>query len=278
MATILGTPPPPSEINTPPTPRLGFDDSWEPYAPRKSRRVSSQRAQRAAQTPPPQLSSHNLRTSHSSPPSTATKSSSTNTAGTISPPSTISKNRITKTPHMRDGRRVSGALNDDTTATAATALGLFPEPSERKMDTHRSVTTQRTTGMLPTPAKTPQKRLTETVSGITSIARNLFPVRPETVDEVMPSPRKGRKKYSGFTLDSFGAEDEESASIQIYTDSNERIPEVDMHPDNPFYGDTAPPPEPTKRSSKRRKIMIPGEGEQSLEEAEQRGDGLVYVL
>lgn len=276
MAARLGTPPPPGTINAPPTPRLGFDDDWEPYAPRKSNR---QRAQRAAQTPPPQSSNHNLRTTHSSPPATVKKTSSTNMPGsTISPPSTIPKKRTSKNSHASDARRVSGALSEDSMASAAAALGLPSTSSVPKKDTHRSATTQRTNGMLPTPAKTPKKRPTETASGITSIARNLFPVRPESVDEVMPSPKKGRKKYSGFTLDSFSAEDEGTSSIEIYTDSHERIPEVDMHPDNPFYGAAHPPPEPTKRASKRRKINVPGEGEQTLEEANKRDDGLVYVL
>jgi hypothetical protein len=133
--------------------------------------------------------------------------------------------------------------------------------------------------MLPTPAKTPKKRPSETSAGITSIARNLFPIRAETIEEAMPSPKKkGRKKYTGFTLDSFGAEDDEATPIQIYTDSHDRVPEVDLSADNPFYGEASAPSEPTKRMSKRRKIIIPGEAEQAVEEAEQREDGLVYVL
>jgi hypothetical protein len=144
-----------------------------------------------------------------------------------------------------------------------------------KMDSQRSLTTAQN-GMLPTPAKTPKKRPTEENPNITTIARNLFPVRPDSVDELMPSPRKGRKNY---TLGSFSTEEDEPAPIRIYTDSNERIPEVDLNPDNPFYGEqVAPVPEPTKRLSRRRTITIPGEGEQTLEEAEKREDGMVYVL
>jgi hypothetical protein len=147
------------------------------------------------------------------------------------------------------------------------------------MDSQLSLTTSRN-GM-PTPAKTPKKRPTEENSRITTIARNIFPARPDSVDELMPSPKKkGRKSY---TLGSFSTEEDELDPIHIYTDSNERIPEVDLDPDNPFYGGAAaaaaaPAPEPIKRFSKRRTVTIPGEGEQTLEEAEKREDGMVYVL
>ncbi len=97
----------------------------------------------------------------------------------------------------------------------------------------------------------------------------------------MPSPKKnrGRKRYTGYTLDSFEAQ-EEDTPIPIYTDSHDRVPEVDMSQDNPFYGDSqTTEPEPSKtRASKRRKITVPGEGEQSIEDLEQREDGMLYTL
>lgn len=181
---------------------------------------------------------------------------------------------------MMGGRRVSGALNDDNTASAASALGIPTPYSQSKMDSQRSTAVSRNNGMLPTPAKTPKKQVSEISAGITSIARNLFPVRPETVEEVMPTPkRKNRKKYTGFTLDSFEAEDDEAVDIQIYTDSHDRVPEVDLGADNPFYGEASnAQPKPTKRMSKRRKISVPGETDQTIEEVEKREDGLIYVL
>jgi hypothetical protein len=131
--------------------------------------------------------------------------------------------------------------------------------------------------MLPTPAKTPQKRPDEYAPAINTIARNLFPIRSGSDEEVMPSPKKRNKKYTGLTLDSFEAEDD--TPIHIYTDSHDRVPEVDLSPDNPFYGEgSVAVPEPTKRASKRRKITVPGEGVQSLEELQKREDGLIYTL
>ena len=148
------------------------------------------------------------------------------------------------------------------------------------MELGRSTTTVNNNGMLPTPAKTPTQKPTVVAPGIRSIARNLFPIRGETAEDAMPSPKKkGHKQHSGCTLGSFGAEDGD-IQIAIYTDSHDRVPEVDLSADNPFYGQSgaAAQPEPSKRSSKRRKIVIPGEGEQTIEEAERREDGLIYVL
>jgi hypothetical protein len=202
------------------------------------------------------------------------------TTSSPSSPPTASKKNISKNPPIIGGRRVSGALDYDSTASAAAALGISPPKSERNMEANRSTITVHDNSMLPTPAKTPKKRPSEAAPGIAAIARDLFPIRAETVEEVMPSSKKkGRKRYTGFTLDSFEAEDEDATPIQIYTDSHDRVPEVDPSADNPFYGkNSIAQPEPTKRSSKRRKITVPGEGEQTLEETEQREDGLVYVL
>jgi len=249
-------------MRTPSTPRLGYSDNYEPYSPRRQSARVSQRA-RLAHTPPPKGSKTVASTNMSSPPPTS--------------PQTASKKLPKKQTNMDSGRRVSGALNYSSTASAAVALGLSAPPTKGEKEARRS-TLIRNTGMLPTPDKTPKKRPSEAAPAITAVARTLFSNRSETIDEAMPSPKKkGRKKYTGFTLDSFGPE--EDRGIQIYTDSHDRVPEADSSTDNPFYGlVTDTQPEPTKRSSKRRKITIPGEGELSLEEAEQREDGMVYVL
>ena len=129
---------------------------------------------------------------------------------------------------------------------------------------------------MPTPNKTPKKR-SDTTTDINAIARNLFPIRSEPAGEVMPALKKGRKKYKGFTMNSFEAE-EDGQPIQIYTDSHDRVPEADLSGSNPFYGSSSTVPEPTKRASKRRKITVPGEGDLPADEVEHREDGLVYVL
>lgn len=127
--------------------------------------------------------------------------------------------------------------------------------------------------MLPTPSKTPSKPPTkEGVKGLQSFARNLF----QSEEDVMPNNKKrAPKRYSGMTLDSFTAEAADD-SIEIFTDSRERLPERDERAENPFYGETVA--EPTKRRSKRRNVSVPGEKSHTVEEASERQDGMVYVF
>lgn len=241
---------------------------------RKSARVSSRRSQGTTTTPSPH-SSYNLRGSSTSPGSAMNDMPSGNPQ---SPTISVTKKRGAKSLLGGDTRRVSGALNEESTAQAAASLGLPTTNSESKMTSLPSTSLLRKNGMLPTPTKTPKKSPNKVAPGITSIARNLFPVRYDNPDDAMPTPRRGRKKYGGRNLDCFQAE-EKDTPIQIYTDSHDRVPEVDLSDDNPFYGNkSVAVPEPTKRSADRRKVEIPGEGEISLDEAMQRQDGAVYVL
>ena len=80
-----------------------------------------------------------------------------------------------------------------------------------------------------------------------------------------------------MTLESFTVEEPE-ASISIFTDSRDRVPEKDRGEDNPFWGnnhveETAPRPR-----GKRARVHIAGEGNRPMDEALDREDGLVYVL
>ncbi|KFX90505.1 hypothetical protein V490_06412 [Pseudogymnoascus sp. VKM F-3557] len=253
MAGAATTPPPTSRIRIPPTPRLGLEDDYQPYARRKSTRVASQR-ESSAQTPPP-ASSHNLRSANSSPQSTAKHSASG--SSNITPPSTISRKRANKSKLLGD--------DSQTTRRASSPQGFYSSIGTRNE-------------MLPTPAKTPQKRAETKSSTITSIARNLFPVRHETVEQAMPSPKRRGKKYKGFTLDGFGEDEDES--IAIFTDSKERLPEVDASSDNPFYGpEVITAEEPSKRGSKRRRPTAreSNGAEEEIKDGE-RKDGLVYVF
>ncbi|KAH6678653.1 hypothetical protein B0J14DRAFT_327887 [Halenospora varia] len=270
------TPPPPTRIRTPTTPRLGtFNDDYQPYSPRKSSRIS-ERA-RANNNSPPATPGRKIRAIPSSPKSA--KRSSTSTSNLPTSPQTATKKRFAKSPSEMGGRRVSGALNFDTTASAAASLGLqTPHRTDKmkKSDIPRPVAAIRGNGMLPTPDKTPSRRAEKTDPAVSSVARTLFSVSSATAEEAMPTPKKKGKKYKGFTLDSFETEDE---PIAIFTDSHERVPEPDDHSDNPFFGEGAKAvPEPTKPSTKRRKITVPGEGEFDYAEVEKRTDGYIAVF
>ncbi|KAL7900201.1 hypothetical protein HDV63DRAFT_370610 [Trichoderma sp. SZMC 28014] len=252
-ATPSTPPAPSSSIRTPPAPRLGYHDSWEPYSPpRKSARLSAQRV--SARTPSPQPATRQAISS----PRAAAKSAAQSSAAMASP---ISSPRKKRQPAADSVRRVAAALATESAA---------PSGSKDKSVAGRAVAASSL--MLPTPSKTPQKPPTsKETAEIQSFARNLFPAE----DADVSSPRKRRsKKYSSIALEGFRAEVEED--IEIFTDSQERIPKKDDSKLNPFVGN-ATSAEPSKRRTKR-KVMVPGEGAQSVDEAARRDDGLIYVF
>ncbi|KAI1373567.1 hypothetical protein F4677DRAFT_219235 [Hypoxylon crocopeplum] len=239
----FSTPSPPGRVRTPNTPRFGYADSWEPFSPRKSARISAQRS--IQRTPSPRPSSHyNTRAS--------TKSTSSDIFST--PTTSPQKKRA---PGMDSVRRASDALT----------LGI---PSQQKPKA--TTAPSRSATMLPTPVKTPQKQPDEKAKAkVRAVARNLF----SSEDDALATPKKRKaKKYTGLTLESFTAEDVEDP-IQIFTDTRDRVPEVDSQADNPFYGAH---PEPSKKRSKTKQVSVPGEDKQSLDEALHREDGIVYVF
>ncbi|WYZ35546.1 hypothetical protein EsH8_X_000193 [Colletotrichum jinshuiense] len=263
MATFAAsTPsPPPSSIRTPPTPKHGWSDNWEPYSPRKSARISSRRA--ANRTPSPQPPSHRT------PPRTTRKSiAPSTTASILSPAPTPQKRRQ---PAQDSVWRASGILAAESSSQASSSLGT----DRMGRQSHTSSATRRS-GMLPTPAKTPKKAPTEKQTAqIKSVARNLFAAEEEAL--ATPKAKRVPKKYSGNSLESFTATEVEE-QIAIFTDSQDRIPEADTSTDNPFYGGSATiDREPPRRRSKR-KVAVPGEAAQAVDEALQREDGMVYVF
>jgi hypothetical protein len=77
--------------------------------------------------------------------------------GHDSPPLTVAKKRATVVSGARDSRRISGALTEESTASAAASLGLSPKEDGRPKASNRPSTAYRNGSMLPTPVKTPQK-------------------------------------------------------------------------------------------------------------------------
>ena len=101
----------------------------------------------------------------------------------------------------------------------------------------------------------------------------------------MPTSRKNgrRKKHIGFSLDGFGGDEGKlEEKIEIFTDSKDKVPEVDESEDNPFYikpGDAITPNGDTVvRSSKRGKVGSGPKHSEEIEKSFKREDGLVYVL
>ncbi|KAI9734324.1 MAG: hypothetical protein M1834_002430 [Cirrosporium novae-zelandiae] len=230
MAT---TPPPPDRLNTPPTPLHGPKyDTYEPYSLRRSTRSTSDKHQlesessmsptsletpKAKRIRSTRVSSNNL--SLSSSPQTTPRKSHKRSATTVTfAPS--------PKPHSPTSAELSSSSQQDLKAGTSTAAPL----SRTKMKSSSYLSTLG----LPTPAKTPRKQPKQSSSSLTSTARVLF---PQPVDDVMPTPRKTRKERQndGFSLESFAENSEQGSKIDIFTDSVDRIPEIDENEDNPFY-------------------------------------------
>ncbi|KAI0870930.1 hypothetical protein GGS24DRAFT_473433 [Hypoxylon argillaceum] len=253
-SVTISTPSPPGSVRTPGTPKHGYSDSWEPFSPRKSARIYA-RQQSTNRTPSP-------RSSHQ-----ATHSSTKTSTAFSTPAASPIKKRL---PKMDSVRRASGNLTAKSAANAADSLGIDLKPQQKSQGPSA---TSLTSGMLPTPAKTPRKQPNaKTEAASRAIARTLF----TTDEDVMFTPKKKAKKYTGLSLDSFRAEDVEE-DIQIFTDSRDQFPEMDNSAENPFYGDQVIA-EPSKRRSKRKPIVVPGEGRQSIDEAVKRTDGVLVVF
>lgn len=141
-----------------------------------------------------------------------------------------------------------------------------------------SSTTTLSEGMLPTPVKTPKKKQ---VSNVKTAARALFQ-DATTIDELaVSSPRKSRKtrRYNGFSLETFRAEEGDSEGIQIFTDNRDKVPEMDINNSNPFV-EEAPGvrAERVAGSSKRRKVSSEKSMDPQVQHAIDNDEGMVYVL
>ena len=137
---------------------------------------------------------------------------------------------------------------------------------------------------MPTPVKTPRKKK---VANVEAAARALFQDQPEDLEEVVSSSKRSKKsrRYNGFSLESFSVDEGDSSNqIQIFTDSKDKIPELDLSENNPFidHDDTAAgestSSKPVRRTSKRRKISGASQMDKDVEEAIKNDKGMIYVL
>ncbi|PLB52997.1 hypothetical protein P170DRAFT_379339 [Aspergillus steynii IBT 23096] len=263
----MATTPPPSTLRMPPTPRHGAGyDQYEPYTTRHSARLASQRASRETRStpPPPSFPSH----ANSRPRKTRKQNDELEA---LSPPRSISgsprklaSDRVggfTAAHSLHEVPAGSGLDRSDpfNTAESSSTSHHYRQPSRAIM----------AEGMLPTPAKTPRKK---TIGDAGSTARTLFPQFPP------PSSTRGKKgkKSTGFSLDSFNEDNAQDGSqIQIYTDSRDRIPEVDESEENPFHKKPVKS-NPHARTSRRRDGRM--ERDKEVNESVKRRDGMVYVF
>lgn len=267
MAT---TPPPPSPstLRMPPAPRHGAGYySYEPYATRHSARLAAQRAARDSQTTPPPPSPSGLRARADL---AGGRKQRDDELGTLSPPGSIQPSPRKK-PSGRSRGVVPSHSLDNTTDLDGTNTACPEETTHRKQSFLQASRTTTVAGMLPTPAKTPRKKA---VGDVSSTARTLFP------NPASSRPKKARK-YTGFSLESFEEDPSDNhKKIEIFTDSRDRIPELDESEGNPFYskpGNVEASGNAASRTSKRRKADE-RKRDKDVEEAIKRDDGMIYVL
>jgi len=209
----------------------------------------------------------------------------TNNNFTLSPPSSpVSSPPLQSPRSMRRRQPEASALDSEAEAAAPWTAHRLPNKQMVRNLLHcarhacccstYSIDTHLLQSLLPTPSDTPRKRPLVEEASLKKTARVLFPARPANIEEVMPTPRKSRKKDL-FTLESFAnAGDEPAEKIQIFTDSKERVPEQDDEEDNPFI---------TKKGKAKAKA-VPQKSQRAVadsarvQETIDRDEGMVYLF
>ncbi|KAK2750991.1 hypothetical protein FQN57_000066 [Myotisia sp. PD_48] len=281
MAT---TPPPSTSIRTPPAPRHGSKyDFYEPYSPRRSSRIAEQCRPRDSS---PEPSATSLSKSLNAPHlgwNGKFRQSATYQEDTLSPPP--SNHSSPKKQRKNPERRVHPSLSTNTTSGGEIMSDTVPPPKSHNTLNVSEYGTAITRGMLPTPAKTPRKKV---ILDAGSAARTLFSSKSNNNDlEANPFMRtkSTRKKFSGFSLDSFECDPQDTPQepITIFTDSMDRIPQINTSMDNPFNTRSreseSPAPKSSVDGSKRRKLEKGTQKrDKEVERAIRRDDGLLYVF
>jgi hypothetical protein len=260
----------------PPTPRHGpVHDDLEPrYSTRSSQRIPSRETK---STPEPSINSRPSRQALTPETKRVTAQSSRHN---LSPPLSPQKSpRPHTTRHVQVVSPSSpGAI---TRAKAASPTTSASNPSS-KQNSFLSSSTVMAEGMLPTPVKTPRKKV---VPNIKAAARALFQEQPTASEEIMPTPRKNRKsrRHNGFSLETLATEDGNAGGpVQIFTDSRDNVPEFDPSGDNPFVEHRSEGSQSSVKklngTSKRRKVSSDRKKDPQVEEAIKHDEGMVYVL
>lgn len=214
-----------SHARTPPTPLHG--SAYHDKSPRYWTRSSAKHADDSPDT--------SLRTSPRS----------------LRSPQAFQGEDLHSTPKRKSTRRVN-VLSPATSDIAAPLPLPAPAPTRIPQPQFLSATTMISDGMLPTPRKTPRKKQ---ISQADLTGRVLFQ-QPREQDPTAPmfqSPRKRKaQKHNGFAMEAAA----DNAPLQIFTDSRDQVPEIDVSESNPFYtADESPSRSQTVAgSSKRRKL------------------------
>ncbi|ETI26020.1 hypothetical protein G647_02797 [Cladophialophora carrionii CBS 160.54] len=254
-----------STPQTPPTPLHGTTYDCRPT--RASSRIAARQVRLTPDAPQPSTRPDATVTT----PKSSRQSRQRQTAPGIHSPDS--------TPRNKQTRRVQ--IISPSSPESETLPSKQMTRSKAHLQPSTSSSTIISDGMLPTPVKTPKKKM---VAKANNAARALFQENPDMVD-FEPSPRRNRKnkRYNGFSLESFSAEDENHGQIQIFTDSRDRVPQVDHGRSNPFVdhevNSEASTSQKVEGTSKRRKLS--GERKKvdpQVAAAIREDEGMVYVF
>lgn len=260
-----------SSVRTPPAPHHGpaYDD-FNSLQPRHNTRSSQRQGSRDFLSTPEAV--------NVTPPTgrrTATLSRQSSRSTT---PGSSHVHSPQNSPKRKSSRRVQIV---SPSSPALESPAPTPFTSNKPESTFVSSTTVMADGMLPTPVKTPRKKV---IPGVNAAARALFQDQPILGEEVTSNSRRGRKsrRYNGFTLESFAAENEGTpGDIQIFTDSRDNVPGLDRSEDNPFVEHSAEKGEASSKkvsgTSKRRKVSGETKVDPQVQEAIRNDEGMIYV-
>ncbi|KIX02983.1 uncharacterized protein Z518_06533 [Rhinocladiella mackenziei CBS 650.93] len=263
-----------STPDTPPTPLHGaaYDHPYS-RSSRRTTRSSTRIASRELRSTPDAPRRNSRGEPSVTTPKLSNQSPSGPTRGLRSPQST---------PRHKAERRVQVVSPSSPRSHSSTSQ--LPPPSHSHLQPRPSSSTTISEGMLPTPVKTPKKKM---VPKVDNAARALFQDARSTVDpvKVEPTPKRNRKnkRYNGFSLESFSEEGEDNrGQIQIFTDSRDKVPQVDPSTGNPFMEDRPngemSPSRKIAGTTKRRKISGEKKRDPQVEEAIRKDEGMVYVF
>ncbi|KAM5435249.1 hypothetical protein MferCBS31731_006391 [Microsporum ferrugineum] len=276
------TPPPSSAIRTPPTPRYGPRyDTYEPYSPRRSKRIADQQHLLSDSAAALDASANELFKEHNLRRDQELCQLGVSDRATFSPPQSQHNSPRRKSERQNMNTRSSLSPQPKNRVKPDPASSSHP-PSKSTMNTNIN-NSLAANGMLPTPAKTPRKKKIEDLG---STVRTLFPSSSKSEDLGTMVPKRSRsKKYSGFSLESFEADPQQANQqpISIFTDSRDRIPQVNNSLDNPFRSKSADPEPSSSKllsdSTKRRKVEDNSyKRDKNVDKAIRRDDGLLYVF
>lgn len=290
-AKMTTTPPSSSAIRTPPTPRYGSRyDNYEPYSPRRSKRIADQQHLFSGSAATLDASTTGLVKEHALRRDQELHQLGISGRATYSPPHSqvsspkrrserLDMNSPSLSPPPKNSRVRSKPLSSSLPHSSSSSSSSSSYRSTMDANTNSSLAAN---GMLPTPAKTPRKKQIEDLG---PTARTLFSSSSKPAQDPAAMMPKRSKKYSGFSLESFETDPQQARQepIAIFTDSRDRIPQVNNSPDNPFRSKPADgEPSSSKLSAdagKGRKLDESSrKRDKNVDKAIRRDDGLLYVL